>query len=245
MMKKYQVCIIAGTMAVGCILGFSTIDGKVNEFDAKNYVGNIYEELPKELEQSGIEVTLGKDDEIAQLLISRKDYVVDHIKVGDEIEKIYKVYPAEWVNTRDHTIQVSYGKESHYGITTDYITYVTGEKNKIQSIIIGKTASFIDEPLPSSNQEAKKLLEGKWQSEQNRIVEFSEEEMKDSYMDELWEKQTYTVLTPNKILICREKKNQTEKLKLNFWLVDSKLYLFAINDKGMPIQESIEVFSKQ
>ena len=235
---------IAGMIVVSSIFGFSTIDGKVHEFDAKTYIGNSYEELPAELDKKGIEVTRGEKNEIEGLLINRTGYTVDSIRVGDTIEKIYKIYPVEWIDTREYTIQISYGKESHYGIVTDFITYIIGKEEKVQSILIGKTAPFSDQKLPSSNKEAKRLLKGKWKSEYDRIIEFKDIEMSDSYMDNLWDNQIYTIISPNEFLIYREKENQTEKLKIKFWFSGSKLYLFTVNDRGIPIQESIEMFFK-
>ncbi|MBU3810531.1 MAG: hypothetical protein H9893_02595, partial [Candidatus Niameybacter stercoravium] len=64
------------------------------------------------------------------------------------------------------------------------------------------------------------------------------------YMDELWDQQAYKVIAPNRLMLSRQKEEQSEKLTLNFWLDKSTLYLFTINEKGMPIEESIEVFSK-
>lgn len=244
MMKKYEVYIIAGIIVASSIFGFSTIDGKVNEFDAKTYIGNYYEELPAELDKKGIEVSLGEDNQIEALLINRTGYTVDSIRVGDPVEKIYKVYPVEWIDTGEYTIQISYGKESHYGIVTYSITYIIGKGDKVQSILIGKTATFSDEQLPISNREAKKLLQGKWKSEYGRTIEFKDDEMNDSYMNNLWDKQLYMILSPNEFLIYREKENQTEKLKMHFWFSNSNLYLFTVNDKGLPIQESIELFFK-
>lgn len=244
MMKRYGLYIVISIVGLASILGVNTTKGRINEIDVKKYIGKSYKELPKELNKKGIEIKFGENGEIVALLINCKNYYVDHISVGDEIEKIYEVYPKEWMNKGEHTIKISYGQDSHYGVATDCIIYVLGKNEKVQSIIIGKTAAFIEAPLPKSNAEAKGLLQGKWQSEDQRVIEFNESHLIDSYMEQLWDKQVYTIISPNQLFISRQKEDQQEKLFLYFWFDNNKLYLFTINENGMPIQESIEIFLK-
>lgn len=244
MMKRYGVYIVISIVGLISILGVRTTKGEINKIDVKKYIGQAYEELPKELDQKGIEIKYGENKEILALLINHKNYYVDTINVGDDINKVYDIYPKEWIHKGQHTIKVSYGQESHYGVATDYIIYVLGKNEKIQSIVIGKVASFIEAPLPHSNEEAKKLLQGKWKSGAGKIIEFKEDSFSDNYMDLLWDKQIYTVITPNQLLISRQKEDQIEKLSLYFWLEEDRLYLFTINKNGIPIEESIEMFSK-
>ncbi|MDU6856044.1 MAG: hypothetical protein ACLSH8_13140 [Zhenhengia sp.] len=244
-MKKCGVYVVISIVGLGSILGVSMLRERERKIDIQAYIGKSYEEeLPKELEQKGIEVKYGDNNEVLALLINRKNYEVDSIEVGDSVDKIEEIYPKEWINKGKHTVKISYGRESHYGVATDFIIYVIGNNNKIQSIIIGKTAEFIDSPLPDSNKQAKELLQGKWRSQDERVLSFEEDLFNDTYMDVLWDQQTYKVIAPNRLMLSRQKEEQSEKLTLNFWLDESKLYLFTINEKGMPIEESIEVFSK-
>lgn len=243
-MKKCKVYVVISIVSLGSLLGMGLFREKEPPMNLQDYIGKSYEEgLPKELKQKGIEIKYGSNNEIIALRIHCKDYEVDSIEVGDSIEKIEKVYPKSWMNKDENTIKISYGRESHYGVATDMIVYVMNH-NKVESIIIGKTAEFMDIPLPNSNKQAKELLQGKWQSQNERILNFGEDFFQDNYMDVLWDEQSYQVITPNKLLLSRNKENQSEKLTLNFWIDESTLYLFTTNEKGIPIEKSIEVFSR-
>ena len=243
-MKKCRIYVVISIVSIGSLLGMGLFREKEPPRNLQDYIGKSYEGgLPKELQQKGIEIKYGNNNEIIALRINCRDYEVNSIEVGDSIEKIEEIYPKSWVNKEGDTIKISYGRDSHYGIATDIIIYEMSS-NKVKNIILGKTADFIDVPLPHSNQQAKELLQGKWQSQDERILSFEGNCFEDNYMDRLWDEQSYQVIAPNKLLVSRNKENQYEKLTLNFWLDESTLYLFTANDKGEPIEESIEVFSR-
>lgn len=243
-MKKCRIYVVLSIVGIGSLLGMGLFREKEPSKNLQDYIGKSYEEGSiKELLHQGVEIKYGNDDIITGFRITCKDYEVNAIRVGDSIEKIKEVYPQAWINEKDNTIKITYGKDSHYGITTEIISYEISN-NQVKSITIGQTADFIDLPLPSSNEQAQQLLQGTWQSADERILKFEENYFQDNYMEHLWDQQSYQILTPNKLLVSRNKENQYEKIILNFWLDESTLYLFTTNDQGEPIEKSIEVFSK-
>lgn len=243
-MKKCRIYVVLSIVGIGSLLGMGLFREKEPPKNLQDYIGKSYEEgPPKALLQQGVEIKYGNDDIITGLRITCQDYAVNAIRVGDSIEKIKEVYPQAWMDEKDDTIKIAYGKDSHYGITTGIITYEMNN-NQVKSITIGQTADFIDLPLPSSNEQAQQLLQGTWQSADERILRFEEDYFEDNYMEPLWDQQSYQILTPNKLLVSRNKEDQYEKLTLNFWLDESTLYLFTTNDQGEPIEKSIEVFSR-
>lgn len=228
------------------VIGFRVgqLYGRDIPIDLKTYIGQASSILSKGLMSNGIESIIDEDNIITKIQINREGYWIDSIQVGDSIDKIYKVYPEEWINAREHSIEIIYGKENHFGVATEHIIFTIGNENKVQSIILGQITPFTGLDLPNSNVEAKQYLEGKWKSNSAHILEFNGYAMKDSYLDNLWTNQSYIITSPNSLIIYRQKENQEEKVKINFWVTKDRLYVFSIDLHGKPIQESIEIFYK-
>lgn len=244
-MKKEKIfirCLIIGIFIV--LVNTSYLKGKGIPSNMKDYIGYDYDNLPRNLKSSGIDVKLTEDNQVIEILINRRGFAVDSIQIGDSIDRVYEIYPADWISTRKHTIQILYGKENHYGVATDYIIYTISKDRQVQSILFGKTTPFLKYDLAESNQVTKELLQGEWISKTGHKLTFDLYTHRDNYLDALWDKQGYIILSPNSLIIYRQQDNRSEKVKLYFWIVDKKLYLFTINEEGKPIKESIEVFIK-
>lgn len=244
-MKKEKLfigCLIISIFIV--LVNASYLKGKGIPINMKDYIGCDYDNLPRNLKSSGIDVKLTEDNQVIEILINRKGFAVDSIQIGDSIDRVYEIYPVDWISTRKHTIQILYGKESHYGVATDYIIYTIGKDRQVQSILFGKTAPFLKYDLVESNQVAKELIQGEWISKIGHKLAFNSYTHRDNYLDSLWDKQGYIILSANSLIIYRQQDNRSEKVKLYFWIVDKKLYLFTINEEGKPIKESIEVFTR-
>lgn len=244
-MKKEKIfigCLIISIFIV--LVNTSYLKGKSIASNMKDYIGYDYNNLPRNLKSIGIDVRLTEDNQVIEILINRRGFAVDSIQIGDSIDRIYEIYPVDWISTRKHTIQILYGKENHYGVATDYIIYTIGKDRQVQSILFGKTAPFLKYGLVESNQVAKELIQGEWISKIGHKLTFDSYTHRDNYLDSLWDKQGYIILSPNSLIIYRQQDNRSEKVKLYFWIVDKKLYLFTINEGGKPIKESIEVFTR-
>ncbi|MEG0371713.1 MAG: hypothetical protein RR324_05745 [Cellulosilyticaceae bacterium] len=246
MNKKYFISIaMIIIMTSTLILSVKQLGGRSIPIDVKQYIGQSYEALPQKMHCEGIDIVQDEEGQVLEIFINREGYMVDAIQVGEKIEKIYDIYPEEWINTREYTIQVTYGQESHYGVATDYIIYTIGKDKHVQSILFGKTAYFTKGALPSSNKDTQKLIEGVWESNLGHIIQFSKYQMADNYLDSLWDNQQYIIFSPNSLIIFRKKQDQVDQIKLNFWIYNDTLYIFSLDQQGIPIRNSIEVFNRK
>lgn len=242
-MKKeriFIVCLVVIILSI-VLIDINQLNGKSVPTNMKDYIGYTYENLPKKIKSRGIDLVLGENNQVLEILINRRGYTVDSVQIGDSIEKIYEVYPKEWIHTRKHTIQILYGKEDHYGIATDYIIYTISKDEQVQSILVGKTTPFLEYSLPESNKVTDELIQGEWVSRSGHKLTFNSQVFKDNYLDSLWDGQEYMILAPNTLMIYRQKGSRHEKVKLYFWILEKELYLFTIDGQGRPIKESIEV----
>lgn len=239
----YIISIILGIVIVGGLTvkgDTKTIEGYIN-----GDIAEIEIEKQNELERKGIKVISNDKSLIQEIQILNQEYALNSIQIGDTKEKIYQVYLKDEIHEYENHIYIEKGQETHYGVVTEYIKYIIGTDGVIQETRKGYTTPFTNVPLPESNQAAKLLLEGEWVSDQGRILDFQEDTVEDSYLDALWNKQKYIILSPNEMMIIREKEEVVEKVKIKFWLDSDKLYIFAIDEDGIPIEQSIEMFMKE
>ena len=241
--KIFTFFLIIGVLSI-VIMNTSYLKGKGIPDNMKDYIGYNYNSLPKNLKSSGIDIRLTENNQVIEMLINRRGFAVDSIQIGDPIDKVYEIYPTDWISTRKHTIQIVYGKEDHYGVATDYIIYTISKDRQVQSILFGKTTPFLDYELAESNQAAKELIQGEWISKIGHKLTFESYVHRDNYLDSLWNKQGYIIISPNSLMIYRYEESRSEKVKLYFWILDKELYIFTIDRDGKPIKESIEVFTR-
>lgn len=217
--------------------------------DIRQYLGKAETEISFDVEQvmkrKGIQLVTDENNEIMEIQLLHRDYQVNGICVGDSIEKIYDIYPEDWIVKDANHIWIGMGDINHFGIVTEYIIFVLNDSDIIQEIRLGYTTEFTKVDLPESNKVADDLLQGTWLSKENRELVFNEGILSDNILDAIWDKQFYTVVEPNKMIIKRIKSSQSESVMMNFWVCEDTIYLFAVNDRGIPIEKSIETFIKQ
>lgn len=245
MKKEYWLitCLII-SMFIIVIINTNYLKGKGIPIEVKDYIGYNYDDLSEAIRSSGMDLKLTEDDQVIEILINREGFSIDSVQVGDSIDKIYEIYPSSWMNTRKHTIQILYGKENNYGVATHYIIYTISKENKIQSILFGKTLPIIDYESIETNQIAKEIIQGQWRSGSGHKLNFKSGIYEDNYSNNLWDKQTYRILSPNSLMIYKNKGDINEKVKLYFLVKDKKLYMFIIDSEGKPIESSLEIFVK-
>lgn len=245
MLKRGIGYLIIIVVVLGISAGLIIGKEKVIGLNPKSWVGEHLSELSNEVHKyiSQNEIVLSSTPEgiITDIFIRTAQVSVDSIKVGDEAHKILQVYPKEWITSFPNYILVLKGKESSFGVATEYIIYLVQDK-KVKEIQLGYTTNFLNKKLPSSNEKAEQLLQGTWISEQDKIITFKDGVLEDSLLKDLYEYQTYRVMAPNKLLISRIKDGKIEKINLRFFVEENTLYLFDINKLGIPIIETIEKF---
>lgn len=217
--------------------------------DIAHYLGTSNELLDIDIQatvrQKGIQFIKDKDNEVIEIQLLDPHYRINGIAVGDSVSKIYEIYPSEWIAKQPNHIWVGMGASNHFGIITEELTFILGSTNLIQEIRLGYTTEFTKIDLPESNQEAVDLLQGRWLSTENRELVFDKGILGDNILDNIWEKQYYTITQPNEVLIKRVKEGQIERVKIKFWIDETSMYLFVIDDRGVPIGKSIERFIKK
>lgn len=217
------------------------------KIDIKNYIGAMYEGLPKDIKELEADKKINidyKDGVITNINIKDNKMIVDSIRIGDTLSSVAEIYPKAWVVTNDTGVTILLGRGIHYGVATEYISYLSKDGESISEISLGYTADFTKELLPISNKEANELLQGQWKSAKGKDVAFNKGILSDSIFDKLYDNQEYKVIAPNEIIIYRYTNSNHEKVRLKFWVTKDKLYTFAVDKLGIPIKETIEKFDK-
>lgn len=250
-MKKYKGLnkVLYGIVISTLCMIFTVKASSTVRVDLASYLGQTEVSMQQSLKANGInqeiEYQLNDQDQVISITVENKVYTIDGISVGDTIDKIYRKYEFQVIREIDSGIWVGVGKQTHFGVIPQYRQFLIDEKNKIQAMTIGYTMPFMQELLPTSNQEAHKQLQGIWKSENGRILSFCDTQFQDTQLNHLWDKQEYTVIRPNELMITRWKPSHREKIRIKFSLYKNTLSVFAINEWGEPIKESLEIFSRQ
>lgn len=243
MQKKKWISIILITMIVQASVICGT--DKLNESRPKTWLGEPFqsvEEASKRLMQKNeVRALQNQEGIVTDIFIKGRNIAVDSIKVGDPIEKVLKVYPEEWIEVYPNYVLILKGKEKLFGVASEYIVYGVQE-HKVQEIQMGYTTYFRNITLPQSNEEAERLLQGEWISEHNIHMKFDNGHLENNLLRDLYDYQQYKVISPNKLLISRLKDGKVEKVYLRFFIGKDTLYLFDINELGIPIRETVEQF---
>lgn len=244
-MFRSIVVVVMSFMMVFNVMGLGKIEPKVK---IKEYIGIAYSKLPKEIKEleadKKVVINYESQGTITEIMIKDSKIPVDSIKVGDTLSSIIQVYPEAWIVSKVNEVIILKERATHYGIPTTYITYLSEDGKKISEIRIGYIANFTKEELPTSNKEAKELLQGKWQSTKNKELIFEDSNLSDSIFNKLYDNQEYKVISPNEMIIYRYTKDNSEKVKLRFWVTQDVLYTFAVDEFEVPIKETIEVFKR-
>ncbi|MEG1829963.1 MAG: hypothetical protein RR309_11195 [Cellulosilyticaceae bacterium] len=244
-MFRGMVVLVMSFMMVCNAMAVGKIDYKV---DIKSYIGTLYNKLPEEIkaleDNKKIDMIYKEQGVITDIHIKDSKIVVDSIKIGDTLTSIAPIYPEAWMTNVEDGVIILLGKDSHYGIVTNYIAYLSEDDKTISEIRMGYTAEFTSALLPESNEEAKELLQGIWQSEKDKKIVYKKGKLSDSVFDKIYDRQEYKVIAPNEMIIYRSIKDSSEKVRLKFWVTQHELYTFAVDKLGVPIKESIEKFNK-
>lgn len=216
--------------------------------DIKSYIGKSIKQIEKDVqklhEEKKIKIISEDKTTISDIFIKDRGISVDGINVGDPLEVVYAIYPKDWIYEDEKGCIILKGKGTHYGIATQYIFFLSENKKDISEIQLGYTSNFTDQRLPQSNIEAKNLLQGKWESQYGRIIEFNENTIKDNQFDKMYSNQQYIILSPNEMIIYRNGLEKNDKMKLKFWISEEELYIFSINQLGLPIRDTVEKFNR-
>ncbi|MGL4798603.1 MAG: hypothetical protein ACRCWY_04270 [Cellulosilyticaceae bacterium] len=243
--KKIIYSITIGIIIIICISGMAP---KQNQ-ELKTILGIAIENIPSKLQyipkEQGIYLEKNDQREITSIKILKKGYTLHGIAIGDSLSKIRSIFNQDIIEEDNHHVKINRGKTNHFGIVTEQLIFIFDKYQRVQEMRLGYTTSFMDKELLKSNEEVYEVLNGEWISEDERVLKFRDGQLSDSILDSLWDRQYYQVLQPTEILITRMKDEATEKVKMNFWIAESKLYLYAIDVQGVPITESIETFIKQ
>lgn len=232
------------------VMSFNTIamTAAVPQIDIKSYIGKNVKELDKDIQdlskQGKVKMICEELEYVTDIFIKDSSIPVDSIRVGDSLQSVYEVFPEAWINGHKRGIAVLLGRDTHYGIATKYIIFLTQDNETISEIQIGYTAGFTGQKLASSNREATELLQGKWQSKYGKTLEFKDGQLKDSQLDQLYNEQKYIVISPNEMILYRGLENKNEKMRLRFWVTENALYIFSVNSLGLPIRDTVEAFYK-
>lgn len=244
-MIKYGVILITSLLL--CFSSFAGIN-KSKKIDIKSYIGQELVSLEQSItslqEAKDIKILADSNNIITDIFVKTKEINIDSIRVGDKIDKIYEVYPKDWIYTYDKGLMILKGKGSHYGVVTEYIVYISEDQKHISEIQLGYTSPFTRELLPQSQEAANKLLQGRWESKQGRVIEFKNGMITDNVFDKLYKQQNYILIAPNEMIIYRSTNNQCDKAKLKFWVTKDKLYIFTVNNIGLPIRDTVEEFKR-
>ncbi|MGL4737498.1 MAG: hypothetical protein ACRCW2_08630 [Cellulosilyticaceae bacterium] len=243
MQKKKWICgvLIAIVVQAYIILGTD----QLSESRPKDWLGesfkHVEEASKKLLSKKEIKVIQNQEGIVTDVFLRGTNIAIDSIRVGDPMEKILKVYPSDWVETYPNYVLILKGKEKLFGVASDYIIYRI-KNNKVEEIQIGYTTYFENVMLPKSNEEAELLLQGEWLSEHNTHMKFDNGHLENNLLKDLYDYQQYKVISPNKLLISRSKDGKVEKIYLRFFVGNETLYLFDVNELGIPIRETVEEF---
>jgi hypothetical protein len=164
----------------------------------------------------------------------------EYIHIGDSLEKVERIYPKEWIYHEGQKCYVLKGAASHFGVVTEYTLY-TLEGEMIVDIYKDR-GLFEGMPLPGSNQEAKQKLQGIWYDEQGKKIRFTEDRMEEEFLNTLYEEIQYFVLSPNQIILSKRNGDKHSVTSVRMWITDETLYLFEINEKGIPIEGTVEKY---
>lgn len=220
----------------------------VPQVDIKSCIGKSIAELDKNIQvlskQGKVKLICEDLEYVTDIFVKDSSIPVDSIRVGDSLESVYEVFPGAWINNHKRGIAVLLERDTHYGIATKYIIFLTQDNKTISEIQLGYTAGFTGENLATSNREANQLLQGKWQSKYGKILEFKDGQLKDSQLDKLYNEQRYIVISPNEMILYRGLENKNEKMSLRFWVTENTLYIFSVNSLGLPIRDTVEEFYK-
>lgn len=243
MIKSIVIIILALVMSFNIMAINTTLNNEIKRCIGKD-IQDIDKEIKKLNTQGKLKLICEKQQVITDIFIRSKDVDVDSIKVGDKLKEIYEIYPKSWIHEHDKGIMILKGKDTHYGIPTEYIIFLSEDKEHISEIQIGYTADFTRNDLPDSNSQAIELLQGKWVSQYGKIIEFDQGEIRDNQFEDFDSKQRYIITSPNEMIIYRGLGGQIDKLKLRFWVMEDNLYIFSVNTLGMPIRDTVEKFNK-
>ncbi|MGL4362599.1 MAG: hypothetical protein ACRCSG_04945 [Cellulosilyticaceae bacterium] len=217
--------------------------------DLKVYLGEITDSLPKELiklnQDGGISWIIDEEQRIQEITLKDDTYTMLGISIGDNISKISEIYGDNKIVRKNDYIWIGFGELNNYDVVTKEAKFILNEENNIKEIVYKFTAPFTQNPIPASNTEAKRLLEGEWVSIYDRTLIFKDGIIYDNILDDIWEQQSYSVIAPNKVLIKRRKENQAEGVMLNFWIDEKQLAIFLVDEHGVPIEKTIEIFNKK
>jgi hypothetical protein len=178
-----------------------------------------------------------------QLGILENRHVEGYIHKGDPVEKIEKIYPQEWLSYEGGTYFVLRGSATHFGVVTQCEAYKVQE-GQISKIEKKETAPFSLKPLPTSNKETKEKLKGTWISPKGMKIIFTENKIQHAFFDTIYDEISYRVLSPNEMVLYKKIGDKTAVSALRMWVTEEELYLFQIDEKGIPIETSIEFYQK-
>lgn len=239
------IVLVMSLMIVCRTIALGNIEFKT---DICSCIGLLYDKVPEDIKKlesdKKIDILYTKDGIITDINVKDSKIIVDSMQIGSLLSSIKDVYPESWINTFDNKVVVLLGKESHYGVVTNYITYLSNDGQTISEISLGYTRGFVNKLLPPSNKEAGELLQGTWKSEKNKNIRFKQGRVSDDIFDKLYDRQEYRIISPNEMIIYRGTDNNSEKVRLRFWVTEDMLYTFVIDELGIPIEASIEKFNK-
>lgn len=216
--------------------------------DIKSYIGKGIKEIEKDIQklhqEKKIKIISEDQSIVSDIFIKDRGISVDGINVGDSLNVVHTIYPKDWIYEDEKGYVILKGKGTHYGVATQYIFFLAENKKDISEIQLGYTSNFTDKELPQSNTEAKKLLQGKWESQYGRIIEFNQNNIRDNQFDTIYSNQQYIIISPNEIMIYRNGLDKSDKMRLRFWISGEELYIFSMNQLGLPIKDTVEKFTR-
>ena len=245
MVKRRVGYLMLVLVVIGISMGILIGREKPIELQAESWLGKerlaVEEDIDTYIQKNQLKLMTNTNGYVTDILIRSPHLAINNIRVGDDAHKILKIYPEEWINSFPGYILVLKGKENLFGVAGEYVIYLIKDA-KIEEIQLGYTTTFVMNELPDSNESALNNLQGTWISEHNKVLTFNGGFIEDNLLDDLYEHQAYTIVAPNKMLITRLKEEKIEKVALRFYINKDKLYLFDINQLGIPIASTIETF---
>lgn len=250
-MIKGMATILCGIISLQMVFPFS-IFIKQKNVDIYSWLGKPYEKIAKEYKIKDAKI-LSTEGTIIDISLEKNDFHIQTIEVGDATKKIYDIYPENWIvdncyykEEEGKQILVLLEKDVYFGVAQKYILFSSKDLNTISKIQYGYTYYPINKiPLPPSNESAKKMLKGKWRSMQGRQLEFTNNYLKDSMLEKVYERVEYLIISPNEMDFLLFKKNKTASaVSIHYSIGKDILYLYKTDKVGIPIISTVEIFHR-
>ncbi len=216
--------------------------------DIFKYVGKNIEDIPDyllaEMYYHKVYLEVNEIGSIITISTQSPHYTLGDISVGDKLSKVTIPNEQAGLRLEEDYMSVPVLESKHFGVVTQEMRIYFSEEriNKLEKRYIA------DKPLntlPITNEAAIDAIEGEWLSDKNRTLTFNRGILSDNILDTLWNKQYYQVVAPNELLITRKSNLYEESHRMYFWVTEKYLYLFAIDSKGIPLNDTLETFIRK